>query len=461
MMATAEGTQRPGWGKRVARAAAGFADPRVFIVLLLGFSSGLPLALTGGTLQAWAKESGVSLAAIGLFSLVGLPYIIKFVWAPIVDAFDVPVLGRALGHRRGWLVFAQLLLMATVVFLGVQNPSASPWMLALAAVIVATASATQDIVIDAFRVEYLPADLQSAGMGYFISAYRVGVLVSGAGALALVDYMQRSGIPSDTAWSYGYAFMATLVIVGLIGAILAREPREREREAEADAHGERTGNPALRFARTAYTAFTDFLTKRDVWLILLFVLLYKLGEALAAAMTTAFVLDIGFSKTSLAAIVKGFGFGATILGGIIGGLLARAMPLSRALLVAGILQALANFTFSWLASIGTDHAVLTVAIFSENFTSALATVAFVTYLSALCTSPAHTATQFALLTALSAVGRIVLASPSGYIAENTRWVIFFALCAAAAVPGLVLLWLLVGRGDFAAIERKERAKAAS
>jgi PAT family beta-lactamase induction signal transducer AmpG len=297
-------------------------------------------------------------------------------------------------------------------------------------------------------------------MGYFVVAYRVGVLVSGAGALALVDYLQHSGIQTNTAWTFGYVLMAALVMVGFVGALLAHEPREKERESKARELGEREGDPVSRFARTAYDAFADFLTKRDVWLILLFVLTYKLGEALAAAMTTAFVLDIGFSKTSLAAIVKGFGFAATILGGLAGGLLARAMPLSRALMTAGILQALANFTFSWLASLGVDHAVLTFAIFSENITSAIATVVFVTYLSALCTSPAHTATQFALLTALAAVGRIVLASPSGYLAEFAGWVVFFMLCAAAAIPGLLILWILIKRGDFEGIERKERAEAA-
>jgi PAT family beta-lactamase induction signal transducer AmpG len=456
-MTAAEGTQKPGFGERMARAAAVFLDPRVLIILLLGFSSGLPLALSGSTLLLWMKDVGVDLGTIGLFSLVGVPYTIKFLWAPIVDAFDVPILGRLLGHRRGWLVFSQILLMAAIVLLGVQNPLQAPLMVALAAVIVATASATQDIVIDAFRVEYLPTENQAAGMAYFVAAYRIGMLVSTAGAVALVAYLEYIGVNKSLVWTYGYAAMAALVVVGMIAALLAKEPRAKEREAEALASGELTGNPLARFFRAAYAAFADFFSKRDALLILLFVVLFKLTDALAGVMTGPFVLDIGFDKASYAAIIKGVGLAASLLGGVAGGLLARAMPLSRALMVAGILQAVANFTFAWQAELGVNHAALVMAISTENFTSAIGTVVFIAYLSALCTSPAHTATQFALLTALASVGRTMLASPAGYIAETTGWVWFFIICAAAAIPGLLLLWFLTKRGDFAEIEARERA----
>jgi PAT family beta-lactamase induction signal transducer AmpG len=460
-MTAAEGTQKRGFGERMARAAAVFLDPRVLIILLLGFSSGLPLALSGSTLLLWMKDVGVDLGMIGLFSLVGVPYTIKFLWAPIVDAFDVPILGRLLGHRRGWLVFSQILLMAAIVLLGVQDPLKAPLMVALAAVIVATASATQDIVIDAFRVEYLPTENQAAGMAYFVAAYRIGMLVSTAGAVALVAYLEYIGVNKSLVWTYGYTAMAALVVVGMIAAVLAKEPRAKEREAQAEASGERTGNPIARFFRAAYDAFADFFDKCDALLILLFVVLFKLTDALAGVMTGPFVLDIGFDKASYAAIIKGVGLAASLIGGVAGGLLARAMPLSRALMVAGILQAIANFTFAWQAELGVNHAALVMAISTENFTSAIGTVVFIAYLSALCTSPAHTATQFALLTALASVGRTMLASPAGYIAETTGWVWFFIICAAAAIPGLFLLWLLTRRGDFAEIEAKERAAANS
>ena len=235
-----------------------------------------------------------------------------------------------------------------------------------------------------------------------------------------------------------------------------RSRADPKREAEAEALGERQGSPLLRFFRAAYDAFADFLSKRDALLILLFVVLFKLTDTFAGVMTGPFVLAIGFDKASYAAIVKGVGLIASLLGGVAGGLLARALPLSRALLVAGILQAVANFTFSWLASIGVNHAGLAIAISTENFTSAIGTVVFIAYLSALCTSPAHTATQFALLTALASFGRTTLASITGFVAAATGWVAFFALCAAAALPGLALLWLLTQARRFQG-DRGERA----
>jgi PAT family beta-lactamase induction signal transducer AmpG len=460
MTATEGATERRTFGERFARAAAVFLEPRVLIILLLGFSSGLPLALSASTLLIWMKDVGVDLKTIGLFALVGIPYTIKFLWAPVVDAFQVPILGRLLGHRRGWLVFSQLLLMVAILYLGFQDPLLSPWHVALAAVLVATASATQDIVIDAFRVEYLKTDQQAAGMAYFVAAYRIGMLISTAGAVALVAYLEFLGVDRGLVWSYGYAAMAALVLIGVAAALMAKEPREKEREAEAVAAGERHGNPLVRFFRAAYAAFADFFSKRDALLILLFVILYKLTDTFAGVMTGPFVLDIGFDKASYAAIVKGVGLIALLLGGVAGGMLAKAMPLGRALMVAGILQAAANFTFSWLAWLGVNHLALAVAISTENFTSAIGTVVFIAYLSALCTSPAHTATQFALLTALASLGRTTLASITGFVAAATGWVIFFVLCAAAAIPGLFILWILIKRGDFKEIEARERRERA-
>jgi MFS transporter, PAT family, beta-lactamase induction signal transducer AmpG len=459
-MTAAGGSQREPWGERLARAAGVFLDKRVLIILVLGFSSGLPLALSGSTLLLWMKDVGVDLGTIGLYALVGLPYTLKFLWAPIVDAFQVPLLGRALGHRRGWLVLSQLLLMAAIVFLGSLDPLTAPLMVAAAAVVVAAASATQDIVIDAFRVEYLPTDSQAAGMAYFVAAYRIGMLVSTAGTVAIVAYLEYVGVDRNLTWTYGYATMAALVLVGIAAALLAKEPREKEREAEAEALSERQGNPVMRFARTAYDAFADFLSKKDALLILLFVVAYKLTDTFAGVMTGPFVLAIGFDKASYAAIVKGVGLIASLLGGVAGGLLARALPLSRALMVAGILQAVANFAFSWQAWIGVNHAALAVTISTENFTSAIGTVVFIAYLSALCRSPAHTATQFALLTALASLGRTTLASLTGFVAASTGWVIFFVLCAFAALPGLAILWVLQRRGDFEGIERRERLEEA-
>ena len=210
-MTVAEGREGQGWGARFLRAAAVFADRRVLTILVLGFSSGLPLALSGSTLLLWMKDVGVDLGTIGLYALVGLPYTIKFLWAPIVDAFKVPILSNALGHRRGWLVFSQLMLMAAILLLGAQDPLKAPIMIAVAAMIVAAASATHDIVIYAFRVEYLKTDQQAAGMAYFVAAYRIGMLASTAGAVALVAYLEMIGVDRDIVWFWGYAAMSAPV----------------------------------------------------------------------------------------------------------------------------------------------------------------------------------------------------------------------------------------------------------
>ena len=430
-----------------AETLAVYLQPRVLIVLFLGFSSGLPLALSGSTLQVWAAESGVNLRTIGLFAIVGTPYTLKFLWAPLVDALDAPILSRLLGRRRGWLVLSQILLMAAIVLLGFCNPAVSPWPTIIAAILVATASATQDIVIDAFRVESLPKDEQAAGMASYVAAYRVATLVSTAGALYLVAGIERLEVGRATAWTLGYAAMAAFVLVGIVTSILATEPANSA-VAEAE-HARHAGESRLRRVfQTAKTAFIDFLSQDMALAALTFVVLFKLTDALAGAMTAAFVIDIGFSKIDYANIIKGVGFAATLAGGFAGGYVARIFPMTTSLWIGGILQALANLAFSWQAIVGTDILWLAFAITAENFTSAIGTVIFVAYLSALCRNPLHTATQFALLSALSAVGRTYLSASAGYIAAATGWVWFFAICALAAIPGLMLLAWLQGRGHF-------------
>ncbi|WP_137387651.1 AmpG family muropeptide MFS transporter [Rhodoligotrophos defluvii] len=435
-----------------------YLEPRVLIVMFLGFSSGLPLALSGSTLAIWMADRGVDLGAIGLFSLVGLPYTIKFLWAPIVDAWKVPVLSRLLGRRRGWLILSQLLLICTILFLGSLDPVASPWWVALGAVLLAAASATQDTVIDAFRVESLSVDQQAAGMAVFVPAYRVGMLVSSAFVIALVGWLEANGIAAGSVWFYGYAAMAALMAVGMGASLLATEPRASE-QAEQAAENEAqeaaaVGNPVLKLWGAAIGAFTDFLSKPYVAAILLFVLLFKFCDAFAGVMTGPFVIRIGFDKTAYAAIVKGVGFFAVLLGGLAGGLIARTYPMAACLWIAGILQMASNLVFSWLAWMSTDLTALAVAISVENFAGGIGTVIFVAYLSSLCTSPLHTATQYALLSALSAVGRTVLASTAGYVAEVTGWVVFFILTSAAALPSLALLAWLQARGHFKGIDKR-------
>jgi PAT family beta-lactamase induction signal transducer AmpG len=430
-----------------------YLKPRVLIVLFLGFSAGLPLALSGSTLLFWAAEVGVNLKTIGLFALVGTPYTLKFLWAPIVDALDVPFLARLLGRRRGWLLLSQLLLMAAILFLGANDPASAPGIVAVGALMVATASATQDIVIDAFRIESLNENEQAAGMASYVAAYRVGMLASGAGALYVVSGFEVWGFTKSGAWSAAYAAMAVLVVIGILTTLVASEP-EQSRKAEAAHERE---SPVQRLKRTITGAFTDFFQHDGVFIAvvaLVFVVLFKLTDALAGVMTGPFAVELGFSRTEYANIVKGVGLIALLAGGFAGGYIARALPLAASLWIGGILQSLANLSFSWLALAGHDLLWLTVAISVENFTSAIGTVMFVAYLSALCRNPLHTATQYALLTALAAVGRTYLSAGAGYLASATGWAWFFVICALAGIPSLLLLWWLQAQGHFERLAKK-------
>src|SRR6202142_594495 len=432
-------------------ALAVYLKPRVLIVMFLGFSSGLPLALSGATLLVWMRESGVDLGTIGLFALVGTPYTVKFLWAPLTDALDIPLLSRWLGRRRGWLVFSQILLIAAIIFLGFCNPAVSPGLVAFGALLVAAASSTQDIVVDAFRVESLPENEQAAGMASYVAAYRIGMLASTAGALFLVSAFQNSGFGRQAAWHWGYVVMAAMVLIGTAASLVATEPA-RSRQADA-AHAHRK-----RFARlieAATGAFRDFMGHEMAFAMLAFVVLFKFTDALSGAMTAPFVIDLGFSRNEYAAIVKGVGLAAVLLGGFAGGFIARALPLATSLWIGAILQSTANLTFSWVAIAGHDLTALTIAITVENFTSAVGTVMFVAYLSALCQNPLHTATQYALLTALAAVGRTYLSSGAGFIAESAGWVWVFVICALAGLPSLVLLAWLQRKGHFKRLEVKK------
>ena len=421
-----------------------YLQRRVLIVMFLGFSSGLPLALSGSTLLVWMTEAGVNLGTIGLFALVGTPYTIKFLWAPLVDALDVPLLTRRFGRRRSWLLLSQFLLIAAIVFLGACDPSVSPPLVAVGAFLVATASATQDIIVDAFRVESLDESEQAAGMASYVAAYRIGMLASTAGALFLVSGFQGLGFGHHAAWRAGYVVMAAFVLVGVATTLLAAEPEKSAAVSVARARE----NPLRRVVEAAVGAFTEFLTRDMAFVALAFVILFKFTDALSGALTAPFVIDLGFSRNEYATIIKGVGLAATLIGGFGGGVVARAYSLSASLWLGGLLQAVSNLTFSWQAVLGHNAAWLTLAIVIENFTSAIGTVIFVAYLSALCRNPLHTATQYALLTALAAFGRTYLSSGAGFIAEATGWAWFFVICALAGLPALILLAWLQKRRHF-------------
>jgi len=440
MTATPDATSRAS----IADTLAVYLQRRVLVVLLLGFSSGLPIVLVGSTLQAWMKQSGIDIKTIGLFAAVAVPYNFKFLWAPLIDALDVPVLGRLLGRRRGWLLFSQAWLIAAITCLGLCDPAISAFVIAIGALVVAAASATQDIVVDAFRVESLPENEQAAGMAAYVAAYRVGALVSGAGALFLVAAFQAE-LGSRGAWTACYALMAALVLVGVLGTLLAWEP-VASAVAEADHALPAHRRPLKRALSSALDAFRDFLSHNLAIAALVFVALFKLADALAFALLTPFVLDLGFSLTQLATIRNGVGFVFAVLGGFAGGLIARALPLSISLWIGGLLQTVMILAFSWQAVVGKSLTLLTFTTTIEFFTDSVGTVIFVAYLSALCKNPLYTATQFALLTALAALGRNVFALPTGFIAHAVGWAWFFVICALAGLPALTLLaWLQTRR----------------
>src|SRR6187401_1155617 len=315
---------RPSWFDGVAV----YFKPRVLIVLLLGFSAGLPFSLAGQTLQAWMTETGVDIRTIGLFAAVGTPYWAKPLWAPAVDALDVPLLSRLLGRRRGWLMLTQILLFISIILLAINDPASSPWLVAGAALLVTTASATQDIVIDAFRVESLPENEQAAGMASYVAAYRVANLLSTAGALYIVTGFEAGlGFARGSAWTLGYIAMTLFV---LAASILATEPGKSEAvEVEHARHASQS--KLTRVYETARVALADFMLRDAAIVVLAFVVLFKCTDALAGAMTAPFVIQLAFTLVDYANIIKGLGFAATLIGGFAGGYLARAFPLVTSL----------------------------------------------------------------------------------------------------------------------------------
>lgn len=433
---------QPALFRRWLDSCAVYADRRVLSLLFLGFSSGLPLALTFGTLSVWLAEVGVSKTTIGLFALMGAPYAFKFVWAPLVDKLPVPFLTRRLGRRRGWAVFTQLALMVTITALGATDPLAHAGLMALFAFAVAFWSASQDIVIDAYRVEILEERQYGAGAATIVLGYRIGMLVSGAGALYLATYV---------GWFAAYGVMTLFMIVGIVAILLNPEPKvqksresiEQERriaeylEARPDLKGKKAR--ALAWAYGAVISpFAEFISRRGWVVILLFVLLYKFGDALAGVMSNPFYIELGFTKIQIASISKVFGLAATIVGGVIGGLIVNHIGIMRSLLVCGILQMFSNLMFAILAVVGNDPSMLALTIAVENLSGGMGTAAFVAYLSSLC-NVAYTATQYALLTSFMAFGRTLLSSSGGWMADQMSWVIFFVVTTGAALPGLLLL----------------------
>ena len=386
---------------------------RMLVALVMGFSCGMPLLLTITVLQAWMTEEGVDLTVIGLMALVGLPYTVKFFWAPFMDRYTLPFLGR----RRGWLLTAQLALALAIAGVGLTDPAASPWMVAAAAFLVTFFSASQDIVVDAYRREDLSDEELGLGSSLYVNGYRLGMLLASGGGLILADYIPFTSV---------YLIMAGCMLPGVLTTLLAPEPPlppgapRRLREAVID-------------------PLTEYFSREGALWILAFILLYKIGDTMASAMTTPFYLDIGFSKTEIGAVVKLFGFWATVVGSLVGGVIMLRIGINRSLWIFGVLQGISTAGFALLASVGHSIPLLSGVIAFENLSGGMGTAAYVAFMASI-TNKRFTATQYALLSSLMGVPRVIASAPTGFLAKQVGWEGFFIACTLIAVPGMLLLF---------------------
>ncbi len=388
---------------------------RLGIMLPLGFASGLPLALTGATLQAWLTEAGLDLTTIGLFAYVGLPYTLKFLWAPVMDRLVPPWLGR----RRGWMIVTQIGLAFALALMALIGPSSGAQIFAALALGVAFLSASQDIVFDAYRTDVLKPEERGLGAATWVMGYRIAMIASGS--LALI-------VASRMGWTTAYLYMAALMALGVITILLSPEPEEAQVAPKS-------------MAEAVWGPLTEFLSRPMAVALLGLIVLYKLGDAFAGALTTSFLLrGMQFSSEDIG-LVRAFGIGATIFGAFIGGALLPRMGLFRALFLFGVLQALSNLSFLWLAWVGKSYPVMALAVGVENLTGGMGTAAFVALVMSLC-NHRYTATQFALLSSVEALGRVFLGWPAAKLVGLAGWGPFFFVTFLAALPGLWLLWYL-------------------
>jgi MFS transporter, PAT family, beta-lactamase induction signal transducer AmpG len=392
---------------------ASLMNRRILVMLPLGFVSGLPLALTSGTLQAWLTVEGIDLKTIGIFTLVGLPYTLKFLWAPVMDRVVPPWLGR----RRGWMVLTQLCVAVGLGLMAMTNPTLHPGWLAAYAVLVAFLAASLDIVFDAYRTDTLHSHERGLGAAVWVNGYRIALLASGAGALALADYV---------GWQMTYLALAAIMVVGVVITLVSPDPTV-------------VANAPRSLKEAVGAPLAEFFSRPTALGFLAVIILYKLGDAFASALQTAFLIGgLGFSATEVGA-AKGLGIFATLLGAFVGGLLMTRSGLVRSLLIFGVLQAVSNLGFVALALAGKNSMVLTAAVVLENVTGGMGTAAFVALVMSLC-DPRYTATQFALLSSLEALGRVFAGRPSADIVGVVGWTQFFVLTVVVALPGLWAVW---------------------
>lgn len=385
---------------------------RMLTAFIMGYACGLPYDLTKSVLKAWMSDQGIDLAVIGLFTLVGLPYALKFLWAPLLDRFTFSALGR----RRGWMLLFQIALIIAVLGMSTGSPAANPWMMALAAFLVTFFSASQDIVVDAYRREDLADAELGLGSSLYFYGYRIGMLVAGSGGLILADRFSFRTV---------YWILAACLLPGVLTTLLTPEPPML--------HGQ-----PRNFRETVVEPFVEYFRRSGAVWMLAFILMYKLGDNIAASLTTPFYLDIGFTKTQIGTVVKLFGFWAVSAGGLAGGLAMLKLGINRSLWIFGVLQAVSTAGFAVLAHLGNYLPALAAVVSFENLTAGMGTAAFMAFMASI-TNQKFTATQYALLTSLMRIPDVGISSMSGFMAQRMGWFGFFIFCALIAIPGLLML----------------------
>lgn len=409
---------------------------RPLVAFLLGISSGFPLTLLLATMTFWLSKVGIDKATIGFAVGLTTPYTLKFLWAPLIDKLPLPFLTRAFGQRRGWLFLIQALLFVALWQLGASNPQQGAMgTFALWAIVVAFLSATQDIVIDAYRIEILDDDEMAHGTATNQFGYRTGALLAGAGTIFLAS---SEGL--GLGWAVAYGLTGLCILPAIVGALWAGPGRYVDRYAES-----RHLSAGEWLRDTVVNPFREFLGRHGAVLILAFVLLYKVGDAMGQIMLSPMIVELGFADLDYVTANKAWGFAALIVGSALGAPFILWLGMGRALLFSGLLMMVSNVMFMLLAAVGNNYWMLVAAVVTENLTSGIGLTVFTTYLSGL-SSLAYTATQFALLSSFAAVGRTWLSTPAGIAAENLGWVGFWGLTIVAAIPGMLLLWLLWSKG---------------
>ena len=403
-----------------------YLDSRLISILFLGFASGFPLALTASTLIVWLTEEKIAIEHVGLFAFTGLTYSLKFLWSPFIDGLKLPLLHNILGKRRSWLLLIQVLLLIAILALGLSDPKEHLFLCFGIAAVVAFLSASQDIVADAFRIEKLDEELQGLGATVFGLGYRIGAYASGAGLLLIATFYN---------WSLAYIIGAFAMGIGIVTTLLCHEP------VHASTKDQPTKTATEFLQHVIFDPFKDFMLYRRWYLIILFVLLYKLGDAMAGIMTMPFLLNLGFTKPEIVAVVKTFGLFAGLSGSLIGGVVAYRIGIVKSLILCGVLQMLSNLMFVVQAHAGHDSFYLAMTIGCENLATGMGSVAMIAYLSNLCNAK-FTATQYALLSSCATIARNMLSGATGYIIGSVGWVSFFYITVIAAIPGILIIFVI-------------------